>query len=159
MGAGKFKGPDRSRNSGVNNRDLDNAGHKKQSLFEKLDEDNPSIMDYLTPSASKNKFSDKKEWPSTLEEGKQGKHIEGHPNFQSGKSKLSISMSEAKKLVDFFAGTGEVVGNPSSSNKERVDFGKIIGLYNDPIKGYVPTTNGIIHHSSKGTHIVPSKPY
>jgi hypothetical protein len=159
MGAGKFKGPDRARNSGVNNRDLDNAGHKKQSLFEKLEEDNPSIMDYLTPSASKNKFSDKKEWPSTLEEGKQGKHIEGHPNFQSGKSKLSISMSEAKNLVDFFAGIGDVVGNPSSSNKERVDFGKIIGLYNDPIKGYVPTTNGIIHHSSKGTHIVPSKPY
>ncbi len=159
MGAGKFKGSGKSRNPGVNNRDLDNTGYAEQSLFEEAEKDNSSIMNYLSSPSSKNKFSDRKEWPSTLEEGKQGKHIEGHPNFQSGKSKLSISMSEAKKLADFFAGTGNVVGTPSSSNKERVDFGKIIGLYNDPIKGYVPTTNGIIHHSSKGTHIVPSKPY
>ena len=158
MGAGKFKGPDRARNSGVNNRDLDNAGHKKQSLFEKLEEDNPSIMDYLTPSASKNKFSDKKEWPSTLEEGKQGKHIEGHPNYLPGRSKITIPMALAKQLTDTFSGQGAVVGDPTTSTKERVDFGIVIGEYIDEHGKYHKTTKGLIHHSKKGTHIVPSDP-
>jgi len=153
MGAGKFKGPG-GKKSGVNNRNNDRKGLQQQSLFE----DESNVMNHITPSSSTNKFSDTKTWPTKLEEGKQGKHIEGHPNYQPGKSKLSVSLSEASQLTNSFSGTGAVVGDPASSHKERVDFGKNIGMYNDPIKGYVPTSNGIIHHSNKGTHIVPSKP-
>lgn len=153
MGAGKFKGPGGSK-SGVNNRNRDLTGPIQQTLFE----EESNVMHHLTPSSTTNKFSDTKTWPTKLEEEKQGKHIEGHPNFQPGKSKLSVSMTEASNLTNTFSGTGAVVGDPASSNKERVNFGQNIGMYNDPILGYVPTSNGIIHHSSKGTHIVPAKP-
>ncbi len=153
MGAGKFKGPG-GKQSGVNNRDRNRFKESLQSLFD----DDLGSMNHLTPSSITNKFSDTKTWPTKLEEEKQGKHIEGHPNFQPGKSKLTVSMNEASNLTNTFSGTGAVVGDPASSNKERVNFGQNIGMYNDPILGYVPTSNGIIHHSSKGTHIVPAKP-
>lgn len=154
MGAGKFKGSG-GRKLGVGNRDLDHTESKQLSLF---DEEEQQVMHLVTLSSDKNKFSDKNKWPSKLEEGQQGKHIESHPNYQLGRSKLTVSMAEAGQLTDSFSGTGTVVGNPDNSNKERVDFGKTIGMYNDPERGFVPTTNGIIHHSKKGTHIVPARP-
>jgi hypothetical protein len=148
MGAGKFKGSG-GKKFGINNRDLDHTGDKQLSLF---DEEGQHIMNHVNP------FSDKKTWPSKLEEGQQGKHIEDHPNYQPGRSKLTVSMTEASQLTETFSGTGAVVGNPDNSNKERVDFGKNIGMYKDPEKGFVPTTSGIIHHSKKGAHIVPARP-
>lgn len=45
-----------------------------------------------------------------------------------------------------------------AGSKERVDFGKVIGSYVDPVTGEkIPTTKGIIHYGSKGVHIVPSR--
>lgn len=105
-----------------------------------------------------NKFANKTLWPGTLETGKQGKHIKGHKNYIPGKSELIISMEEAAELVKKYSGTGEVVGKEEISNKERVDFGKIIGYYIDDDGNKYPTTMGIIHHSKKGTHIVPRVP-
>lgn len=105
-----------------------------------------------------NKFSDKVTWPSKLEEGKQGKHIEGHPNYISGKSKLTITMKEAAKLVEKFSSKGKIIGNSDTSNKERVNFGKIIGVWIDKDGNEHSTSIGIIHHSKNGTHIVPSDP-
>ena len=101
-----------------------------------------------------NKFTDADEYPSDLEEGKQGKHIEGHPNFIQGKSVLTISMSEAAELVKEFSGKGKVLGD----NKEWLDFGQVIGFWTDKDGNEHLTTKGIIHHSHKGTHIVPSNP-
>lgn len=95
-----------------------------------------------------------------IEEGKQGKHVPGHNNFQEGKSELTHPAPQG--LVDRHAGTGQQVGatpNGQPGAKERVDFGTIIGNYVDPVTGAKsPTTNGIIHQSSKGVHIVPSRP-
>ena len=105
-----------------------------------------------------NKFSNKTTWPSTLEEGKQGKHIEGHPNYVPGKSKLSITMEEAAELTEKFSGSGTVVGSSTTSNKERVDFGKIIGVWIDTDGNAHPTSTGIIHHSKNGAHIIPARP-
>ena len=99
-----------------------------------------------------------KKYPTKLEEEKQGKHIEGHPNFVIGKSKLTISMSEATELTKKFSGTGEVVGNTETSNKEWIDFCQVIGVWTDKDGNEHLTTKGIIHHSHKGTHIVPSNP-
>lgn len=94
-------------------------------------------------------------FPKKLNTDKQGKHIPGHKNYQSGKSKLTISMSEASKLVAQFSGKGTAV----ASNKERVNFGKIIGFYKDPSsKVDIPTSIGIIHYSKTGAHIVPARP-
>ena len=112
--------------------------------------DAASTFDAVSQSSSN--FS---EYPKTHNEEKQGKHIPGHNNYQEGKSELTISMSEASKLVNEYSGKGTPVGD----NKERVDFGQIIGNYKDPGTGdSVPTTVGIIHYSKSGTHIVPARP-
>ena len=64
-------------------------------------------------------------------------------------------MDDAQRLIDDFAGTGEWIG----TNKERVNFGEVIGQYVNPAKNEaVDTTVGIIHYSKTGTHIVPAQP-
>ena len=94
-------------------------------------------------------------FPKNLNEGKQGKHVPGHNNYEPGKSELTISMKKASNLVNKFSGKGTPVG----TNKERVDFGEVIGNYKDPITGKsTPTTIGMIHYSKSGTHIVPARP-
>ena len=87
--------------------------------------------------------------------GKQGKHIVGSNNYQQGKSIFYGSSADAQRLVDKYAGTGTWV----SANKERVNFGKVIGKYvNKEANISVETNMGIIHYSKTGTHIVPSAP-
>ena len=97
-------------------------------------------------------FSD---FPKQIHAGKQGKHIVGHNNYQKGKSIINISNEKAQKLINKYSGTGRKIG----SNREIVDFKKVIGKYVDPIteKSY-DTTIGTIHYSKTGTHIVPEKP-
>lgn len=91
--------------------------------------------------------------------GKQDKHIPGTNNYKqsiaSGANR-SILAENPQQLLDDFAGTGQKIG----ANKERVDFGKVIGQYYDESTGtFVDTTRGIIHYDSKGgSHIVPSAP-
>ena len=106
-------------------------------------------------AGSKNDSSNFNSFPKTINEGKQGKHIPGHNNYQLGKSVITMSISEANQLVKKYSGTGTALG----SSKERVDFGKKIGFYIDPVTGTKhPTTIGIIHYSKNGTHIVPARP-
>ena len=91
----------------------------------------------------------------TIHKGKQGKHIIGHNNYIEGRSIFYGTVDDAQKLVDKFAGTGQWLGN----DRERIDFGKIIGEYVDPnTKKGLKTTMGLIRYSKKGTHIVPSQP-
>lgn len=68
----------------------------------------------------------------------------------------SILTEDPQQLLDEFAGSGQTVGG----NKERVDFGSVIGQYYDQNTGqYVDTTTGLIHYDkSGGAHIVPSIP-
>jgi RHS repeat-associated protein len=95
-----------------------------------------------------------------IEEGKQGKHVPGHNNFEPGKSELTHSNPQS--LVDEHKGTGQQVGSTpvgEAGSRERVDFGTNIGVYVDPATGQrSPTTNGIIHESKKGVHILPARP-
>jgi len=94
-------------------------------------------------------------FPTKINAGKQDKHIPSSNNYQQGKSIISISKSECQTLVDKYAGTGTKIG----INKERVDFGKVIGSYVDPATGKkYPTTMGMMHYSKSGTHIVPATP-
>ena len=86
--------------------------------------------------------------------GRQGKHILGNNNYIEGRSIFNGTVNDAQKLVDEFAGTGEWIGQ----NKERVNFGKVIGKYVNPSTGEsVDTTVGMIHYSKTGTHIVPAQ--
>lgn len=106
-------------------------------------------------ATSSNSSVDFSNFSKTINDGKQGKHIQGHNNYQPGRSTLTISVQEAQKLVNTYSGKGEKV----SENKERVDFGKVIGNYVDPSTGAsIPTTVGMIHYSKSGTHIVPARP-
>ncbi|MPM99401.1 hypothetical protein SDC9_146592 [bioreactor metagenome] len=91
--------------------------------------------------------------------GKQDKHILGTNNYEQSKASganRSILKVNPQQLLDDFAGTGQKIG----TNKERVDFGKVIGQYYDETTGvFVDTTQGIIHYDTKGgAHIVPSAP-
>lgn len=46
-----------------------------------------------------------------------------------------------------------------NDSKERVDFGRVIGKYVDIRTGTsAETTNGLLHYSKDGIHIVPAKP-
>ena len=92
---------------------------------------------------------------TTVNTGKQGKHIIGNNNYIEGRSVFNGTVDDAQRLVDDFAGTGEWIG----TNKERVNFGEVIGQYVNPATNKaVDTTVGIIHYSKTGTHIVPAQP-
>lgn len=80
-----------------------------------------------------------------------------HNNYIEGRSKLTADPHELIK----HAGTGDTITGtpPAPGSKERVNFEKVIGEYIDPNTGVgVPTTNGIIHYSKNGAHIVPARP-
>jgi Pretoxin HINT domain/Bacterial toxin 50 len=91
-----------------------------------------------------------------IEFDKQGKHIPEHRNFMPGKSELTHP--NPQELLDKFGGTGQQVGKTpigQAGSKERIDFGETIGNHSASAS---PTTNGIIHYSNNGAHIVPSAP-
>lgn len=92
---------------------------------------------------------------------KQGKHIEGHRNFDS-KNKSIFTHSDPQKLACDFGGKGMRVGNKRPGTpgyKEIVDFGEFIGYTIHPDTGEkIATTWGKIHYAKDGIHIVPTKP-
>lgn len=68
---------------------------------------------------------------------------------------VRLFTGNAQRLLDSHAGKGAWIGQ----NKERFDFGKVIGKYVDPKTGVATdTTKDIIHYSNKGAHIVPVRP-
>ena len=88
--------------------------------------------------------------------GKQGKHIRGHNNFIEGRSELT---ENAEGLFSDLKEGNVVSAQVINDNKNRVDFGREIGVYVNPETGEkVSTTVGIVHNSKKGAHIVPAKP-
>ncbi|MDO4571525.1 MAG: polymorphic toxin type 50 domain-containing protein [Planctomycetia bacterium] len=119
---------------------------------EKTPNSSSPINDSQNEHQNNRPFSD---FPLTIHDGKQGKHIPGHPNYQKGRSTLSIPLPELQKLVMQYSGTGEKVSN----YKERVDFGKIIGQYMDPDSHVASDTKyGMIIYSKTGVHVVPARP-
>lgn len=85
----------------------------------------------------------------------QNKHINGSANYDSTKSEFYGDLSKVQKLINQYKGKGEIIND----NKERVDFGEVIGGYVNSRGEKVDTTIGIIHTSKiKGSHIVPARP-
>ena len=90
-----------------------------------------------------------------LNSGSQGKHIVNHPNYMEGRSILYGDIDDAQVLLNKYAGTGQKI----NEHKERVNFGKVIGVYiNSETSEAFETTKGIIHYGDKGAHIIPSRP-
>lgn len=114
----------------------------------------------INESKAGNEFGWKKPKKYTVNQGQQDKHIPGTNNYDQEIAKgnqRSILTEDPQKLLNKKAGTGQPIGN---SSKERVDFGKVIGQYYDPVSGtFSDTTKGIIHYNSRGqAHIVPARP-
>ena len=94
-------------------------------------------------------------YPKTIHDGRQGKHIPGHNNYTPGRSKITISKDQLQSLIISHSNKGQAI----SGNKERIDFGTIIGVYVDQsTRKEYPTTIGIINYSKDGTHVVPARP-
>lgn len=95
------------------------------------------------------------DFPKVVHSGRQDKHIQGTNNFIEGRSIFLGTQHQAEEMIKQFSGTGQMI----SSNRERVDFGRVIGYYTDPKTGeQIPTTMGTIHYSKDGAHIVPARP-
>ena len=94
-------------------------------------------------------------FPIRINREKQSKHIPGSPYYVLGKSIFLGTAQDAEQLIKQFGGKGEWI----DPNRERVDFGKAIGVYVNYETGQeVITTKGIIHYSKNGAHIVPANP-
>ena len=97
----------------------------------------------------------------TIEMDKQGKHIVGHRNYQPGVSRSILEHKNPQELINNHAGTGfrecGVIGE--AGYQEIVNCKEFIG-YNVVLETgeKIPTTWGKIHYSSKGVHIVPTRP-
>ncbi|MGG1598045.1 polymorphic toxin type 50 domain-containing protein [Paenibacillus naphthalenovorans] len=93
-----------------------------------------------------------------VHEGQQGKHIRGHNNYIEGRSYLTISMDEVQKLINRYAGTGEIrfTRKGEWDQKEIIITDDEVGVYIDQstMQEYKP--DGFkIHYGKKGVHIVP----
>lgn len=102
----------------------------------------------------------REDYPKTILEGKQGKHLIGHNNYTEGKSYLTISLEEAQRLVDQYTGTGEIKRDSKEkwTHKEFITLDHVIGVVVDSETGKkTETRRCAIHYSNKGTHIVPAK--
>lgn len=116
---------------------------------------------YGKQSIPKGPYREVNGFPAKVKPGAQEKHIPETPNYKqevtNGKKK-SIFYGDNKKaqeLLDQFAGKGKDLGK----NKERINFGQVIGEYYDMNTGkYVETTKGMIHYGKDGAHIVPARP-
>ncbi|MBV6818401.1 DUF4150 domain-containing protein [Rahnella sp. PD12R] len=99
-----------------------------------------------------------------IEQSKQNKHILGTNEYkislESGLNKSILTVLPNSLLSEI--GSGKQVGNilvGMPGSKERIDFGRVIGNYVERDTGaLLPTSNGIVHYSKKGVHVVPSRP-
>ena len=93
-----------------------------------------------------------------VNKSKQGRHIQGSPDYIEGRSILT---ADPEMLVRLHAGHGTpIIIDGVWSKKERFIHGDIVGIWKSPDgKVSVQTYNGIIHYSrKKGVHIVPAQP-
>lgn len=97
---------------------------------------------------------------TSIIDGKQGKHIKGHNNYQEGKSYLTIPQDEAQNLVNKLRGTGYLIRDRKGKwrKQEVVVADRLIGVEVSDLDGMeTPTKAFKIHYSNNGVHIVPKK--
>jgi|GEM_PF-4940560 len=93
-----------------------------------------------------------------VHEGKQGKHLIGHKNYTAGKSVLT---EDADKLFELYRYTGNAVSTSKGrwAGKQLFVHETEIGTwYSEDGLQCANTTQGIIHYSKTGIHIVPARP-
>lgn len=96
---------------------------------------------------------------TTVQAGKQGKHLKGHNNFIEGRSYLNAT-EDVQALVSKYAGTGALVRDASGkwAHKEVVKADHPVGFAVSQVDGTATETSTFtIHYSKNGVHIVPKK--
>ena len=100
-------------------------------------------------------------YEAKLDIGQQRKHIPGTNEYKTAanngkrRSIMYGTESDIQELLNDFSGKGK----PVNANKERVDFGRVIGQYCDPeTQQLFDTTIGMIHYGNHGAHIIPARP-
>lgn len=117
-------------------------------------------------SASKKFWSQRREFLKkanlSIHEGRQGKHIIKHKNYDPRKNRSIFEHPNPKQLIEEFAGTGikdSLTAPGSPGYKEVINFGEHIGFAIDAeTLNKIPTTWGKVHYSKDGVHIVPYVP-
>ncbi|WP_277287161.1 polymorphic toxin type 50 domain-containing protein [Sneathia sanguinegens] len=93
----------------------------------------------------------------TVNQGKQGKHILGHNNYQGGS--YVFDTIDIQKLVNKYAGNGDLkISKNKWNNIEFIEYNENIGIFVniDKTERY-ETKRFSIHYSKTGVHIVPRK--
>ena len=95
----------------------------------------------------------------TVNAQKQNRHIVGSGGFIPGRSRLTVSLDEAQKLVNELRGTGEPIFDRKGEwvHKERVVCSDYVGIHVDLNGKETKTRRITIHYSATGSHIVPGK--
>jgi len=97
--------------------------------------------------------------PKSIAIGKQQKHILGANNYIDKNSYLTIPVEEAQKLINRYAGKGEILrsGVGKWTDRELIyQHTDEVGIVFDVDDIAQKTNKFIIHYSNKGTHIVPT---
>lgn len=95
----------------------------------------------------------------TINPEKQGRHIKDSTDYKQGRSYLTVSNEEIQRLVNTYAGHGEIQRYKSGAfqHKELVEVDHNIGVNINNVTGEQTSTNRFyIHYSKTGTHIVPT---
>lgn len=50
-------------------------------------------------------------YPKTIHDGRQGKHIQGHNNYTPGRSKITITKEQLQKLIVVHSNKGKAVSD------------------------------------------------
>jgi len=89
--------------------------------------------------------------------GKQGKHIEGHNNYDPKRSPITISKERIQELFNQYRGTG-IITYERNGVRELINFNEVIGQVKNPYNGQMEDTTwgNIIYKNDGGYHIVPN---
>ena len=143
---------DNNKNTSVSKTPVINKSGASQGI------NNTTQIASQNPNTSVNKTQSGK---ATLNVGKQGKHVVGHPNYIAGRSEVT-DMQTASNILNDFQDTGQKFFDENGQKlKEVVDTnGKYMGIFVDKDTGQRSITSRFtIHYDSKGTaHIVPANP-
>lgn len=90
---------------------------------------------------------------------KQNRHIVGSDGFIAGRSRLTVGIDEAQRLVNELRGTGEPIFDRKGewAHKERVVSSNYVGIHVDLDGNETRTKRLTIHYSATGSHLVPGK--
>jgi hypothetical protein len=98
------------------------------------------------------------DYPHTINEQHQNRHIEGAVGYDPMRSTLT---ADPEELIRLYSGKGIPIRSVSGdwTEKERFDHTSEIGIWRDTNGTEASTKRGIIRYSTRnGLHIVPAKP-